>query len=198
MFESLKKKLSRTSDKLEEEIIEEAKEEDNLQEEEGNKRSFFSFGRKKKEEVDESKMIEAPEEESVEEEVKEEKKSRFWSRSKDDSEDVDEDEDADEEEVKEEKKSRFWSRSKKDESGFCPHLGSVGRRNDSTYTFADKQDILIVSPGYLFQYFPGLEQGAFKALAHFSLVSLYLGRKMAVGNRKQLIAQGDGEFSGVV
>ncbi len=145
MFESLKKKLSRTSDKLEEEIIEEAKEEDNLQEEEGNKRSFFSFGRKKKEEVDESKMIEAPEEESVEdeeepveEEVKEEKKSRFWSRSKkdeseevaededvdeDDSEEVSEDEDVDEEEeesveeeVKEEKKSRFWSRGKKDES----------------------------------------------------------------------------------
>ena len=124
MFESLKKKLSRTSDKLEEEIIEEAKEEDNLQEEGGNKRSFFSFGRKKKEEVDESKMIEAPEEESVEdgeepveEEVKEEKKSRFWSRSKDDSEDVDEDEEESvEDEVKEEKKSRFWSRSKKDES----------------------------------------------------------------------------------
>ena len=43
MFESLKKKLSRTSDKLEEEIIEEAKQEDNLQEEEGKKRSFFSF-----------------------------------------------------------------------------------------------------------------------------------------------------------
>jgi fused signal recognition particle receptor len=136
LFESLKKKLSRTSDKLEEEIIEEAKEEDNLQEEEGNKRSFFSFGRKKKEEVDESKMIEAPEEESVEdeeesveEEVKEEKKSRFWSRSKDESEKVAEDEEEDEEEepvedegesvedeVKEEKKSRFWSRSKKDDS----------------------------------------------------------------------------------
>ena len=121
MFESLKKKLSRTSDKLEEEIIEEAKEEDNLQEEEGNKRSFFSFGRK--EEADESKMIEAPEdsEEDSEEEV-EEKKSRFWSRSKkDESEenadevgDVEESEDEDSEEEK--KKSRFWSRSKKDES----------------------------------------------------------------------------------
>ena len=68
MFESLKKKLSRTSDKLEEEIIEEAKQEDNLQEEEGKKRSFFSFGRKKKEDkVDESKLIESGEEEADEE-----------------------------------------------------------------------------------------------------------------------------------
>ncbi|MCR5026677.1 MAG: signal recognition particle-docking protein FtsY [Methanobrevibacter sp.] len=117
MFESLKKKLSRTSDKLEEEIIEEAKQEDNLQEESGNKRSFFSFGRKKKEEIDESKMIEAPEESG--EEVKEEKKSRFWSRSKSD----DSNEEADDvkesgEEIEEEKeeKSHFWSRNKnKDE-----------------------------------------------------------------------------------
>ena len=120
MFESLKKKLSRTSDKLEEEIIEEAKEEDNLQEEDGNKRSFFSFGRKKEEEVDESKMIEAPEEDS-EEDVKEEK-SRFWSRSKKDESETDADEvdDAeeseDEDSEEEKKKSRFWSRSKKDES----------------------------------------------------------------------------------
>ena len=71
--------MSRTSDKLEEEIIEEAKEEDNLQEESGNKRSFFSFGRKK-EEVDE----EVSEDESDEDDVKEEK-SHFWSRSKDDA-----------------------------------------------------------------------------------------------------------------
>ena len=111
MFESLKKKLSRTSDKLEEEIIEEAKEEDNLQEESGNKRSFFSFGRKK-EEVDE----EVSEDESDEDDVKEEK-SHFWSRSKDDAdEESDEDEEELEGDVKEEKKSRFWSRSKKDDS----------------------------------------------------------------------------------
>ena len=107
MFESLKKKLSRTSDKLEEEIIEEAKEEDNLQEEEGKKRSFFSFGRKKNK--DESNLIESGEDE-VEEEPKEEKKSHFWSRSK--SSDEDESVDDVEEEPKEEKKSRFWSRSK--------------------------------------------------------------------------------------
>ena len=117
MFESLKKKLSRTSDKLEEEIIEEAKQEDNLQEEEGNKGSFFSWGRKKNdEEVDESKLVE-----SSEDEVKNEpKKSHFWSRSKGD--DSDEEESGGEEvdvetpvndEVKKEpKKSHFWSRNK--------------------------------------------------------------------------------------
>ena len=121
MFESLKKKLSRTSDKLEEEIIEEAKQEDNLQEEEGNKGSFFSWGRKKNdEEVDESKLVE-----SGEDEVKNEpKKSHFWSRSKGD--DSDEEESGGEEvdvetpvndEVKKEpKKSHFWSRSKGDDS----------------------------------------------------------------------------------
>lgn len=140
MFESLKKKLSRTSDKLEEELIEEAKQEDNLQEEEGKKRSFFSFGRKKKEEsVDESKLIESDEETSGEEKPVEEKKSHFWSRgNKDDNK---EDETSDEEQsvdevvedespvevesqdeeeiveepVKEEKKSRFWSWGRKDD-----------------------------------------------------------------------------------
>ena len=127
MFESLKKKLSRTSDKLEEEIIEEAKQEDNLQEEEGKKRSFFSFGRKKKEDkVDESKLIESGEE-GADEEPKE-KKSHFWSRSKgDDSDEEEPVDDGDEEESIEvespvvdeepkEKKSRFWSRSKGDDS----------------------------------------------------------------------------------
>ena len=60
MFESLKKKFSRTSEKLEEELIEEAEKEDNLQEESGKRFSFFSFGRKKeekKEEEDESNLI---------------------------------------------------------------------------------------------------------------------------------------------
>ncbi len=124
MFESLKKKFSRTSEKLEEELIEEAEKEDNLQEESGKRFSFFSFGRKKeekKEEEDESNLIpettEEAEAESTEETkgsddgVKEEKKSRFWSRSKDESDD-EEDVDEPEEEVKEEKKSHFWSRSK--------------------------------------------------------------------------------------
>ena len=132
MFESLKKKFSRTSEKLEEELIEEAEKEDNLQEEEGQRFSFFSFGRKKdkEEEEDESNLLPeaeeekkelAPgfqrfmkdegetEEEDAEEEVVEEKKSHFWSRGKDKSEDEEEET---EEEVVEEKKSRFWSRNK--------------------------------------------------------------------------------------
>ena len=107
MFESLKKKFSRTSEKLEEELIE-------------------AFGRKKEEkeeEKDEEKEEESdslpetaeevesePEVSEDVEEEKEEKKSRFWSRSKSEDEDVDEVE----EEVKEEK-SRFWSRSKSED-----------------------------------------------------------------------------------
>ena len=127
MFESLKKKFSRTSEKLEEEIIEEAEQEDNLQEEEGKKFSFFSFGRKKEEEPEEDNSNLLPEAESEEEmsssdedksleedeeEPKEEvekKKSRFWSRNKDED---DEDESVDDEDEAEEKKSRFWSRNK--------------------------------------------------------------------------------------
>ena len=134
MFESLKKKFSRTSEKLEEELIEEAEKEDNLKEEKGTRFSFFSFGKKKEEEKedeeeDESNLL--PEAEEEVEEVTEEKKSGFFSfgRNKDDDssekeeEDVAEEEPADEEvsepaveeaaeeveEVKEEKKSSFWS-----------------------------------------------------------------------------------------
>ena len=126
----MKKKFSRTSEKLEEELIEEAEKEDNLQEESGKRFSFFSFGRKKEEkeeEKDEEKEEESdslpetaeevesePEVSEDVEEEKEEKKSRFWSRSKSED-DVEESEDEDvdeaEEEVKEEK-SHFWSRSK--------------------------------------------------------------------------------------
>ena len=104
MFESLKKKFSRTSEKLEEELIEEAEAEDNLQEESGSRFSFFSFGKKKEEKVEEEDNLlpeaheepaeeeivedETPEEEPAEE-VKEEKKSHFWSRNKNkDKEDV--------------------------------------------------------------------------------------------------------------
>ena len=145
MFESLKKKFSRTSEKLEEELIEEAEEEDNLQEESGSRFSFFSFGRKKEkepeEEDDENLLVEAEEEPLEEEteevreeaeEVKEEKKSRFWSRSKDkddeaepqDEEEEDdedllvetEEEEAEEDEETEEKKSHFWSRNKDKDS----------------------------------------------------------------------------------
>ena len=116
MFESLKKKFSRTSEKLEEELIEEAEAEDNLQEESGSRFSFFSFGKKKEEpeEVEEENLLpESVEEVESEDELQEEKKSSFWSRSKDDDEeDVDEEV---EEGPKEEKKSHFWSRSKDDD-----------------------------------------------------------------------------------
>lgn len=133
MFESLKKKFSRTSEKLEEELIEEAEKEDNLQEESGQRFSFFSFGRKKDsdEEEDESNLLPEAEEEEVEkelapgfqrfmkesdeteeaeEEVVEEKKSHFWSRNKDKSDD-EESEDVEESE-EEEGKKHFWSRNK--------------------------------------------------------------------------------------
>ena len=119
MFESLKKKFSRTSEKLEEELIEEAEKEDNLKEESGQRFSFFSFGRKKNKKEDDESSSESTEDAEIEEaepEAVDEKKSHFWSRSKDESEDEEEvaEEDS-EEEVVEEKKSRFWSRSK-DES----------------------------------------------------------------------------------
>lgn len=124
MFESLKKKFSRTSEKLEEELIEEAEKEDNLQEEEGTRFSFFSFGRKKEESVEEDESNLLPEaEETAEEEVSqdvseepaEEKKSGFLSRfggSSDDEKDDEPEEEEDSEEPEEEKKSHFWSRNK--------------------------------------------------------------------------------------
>ena len=138
MFDSLKKKFSRASEKLEEELVEEAKQEDNIEEETGGRFSFFSFGRKKKKEPEkeEENLLTEAEEEPVEEtpadekksevltkeeetpedeEPKEEKKSRFWSRNKDNDETPEEE--TSEEEPKEEKKSRFWSRNKdKDET----------------------------------------------------------------------------------
>ena len=104
MFESLKNKFSRTSEKLEEEIIEEAQEEDNLQEEEGSKSSFFSFGRKKqKKDEDDEEEIDDQKEES-------ESKSHFWSRNKS----GDDEEEIDDEDEESESKSRFWSRNKND------------------------------------------------------------------------------------
>ena len=111
MFESLKKKFSRTSEKLEEELIEEAEAEDNLQEEKGTRFSFFSFGRKDKEEDEETEEPEETSEEVVE------------------AEDVLEDDDAPEEEVKEEKSgflSRFKSDDKSDEESEEDALDEVG------------------------------------------------------------------------
>lgn len=132
MFESLKKKFSRTSDKLEEELIEEAQEENNLEEESGKKFSFFSFGRKDKKEEEDSKsdVAEIPQEvESIQEtdtsddETSDDKdeKSGFWSfgkKSSDNKEEPQEEEESAEEiqEEEEPKKSRFWSRNKDNDS----------------------------------------------------------------------------------
>lgn len=132
MFESLKKKFSRTSDKLEEELIEEAQEENNLEEESGKKFSFFSFGRKDKKEEDdsESDVAEIPQEvESIQEtdtsddETSDDKdeKSGFWSfgkKSGDNKKEPQEEEKSAEEiqEEEEPKKSHFWSRNKDNDS----------------------------------------------------------------------------------
>ena len=131
MFESLKKKFSRTSDKLEEELIEEAQEENNLEEESGKKFSFFSFGRKDKKEEEDSKsdVAKIPQEvESIQEtdtsddETSDDKdeKSGFWSfgkKSSDNKEEPQEEESAEEiQEEEEPKKSHFWSRNKDNDS----------------------------------------------------------------------------------
>lgn len=113
MFESLKKKFSRTSDKLEEELKEEAQQENNLDPDEKpqKKRSFFSFGRKKEEpkeeEATEQLALESGEDDSGEE-VEE---SSLLSKETTDSEEITKDE------PKEEKKSFFsFGRKKKEES----------------------------------------------------------------------------------
>lgn len=131
MFESLKKKFSRTSDKLEEELIEEAQEENNLEEESGKKFSFFSFGRKDKKEEDdfESDVAEIPQEvESIQEtdtsdnETSDDKdeKSGFWSfgkKSGDNKKESQGEESAEEiQEEEEPKKSHFWSRNKEEDA----------------------------------------------------------------------------------
>lgn len=113
MFESLKKKFSRTSDKLEEELKEEAQQENNLDPDEKpqKKRSFFSFGRKKEEpkeeEATEQLALESGEDDSGEE-VEE---SSLLSEETIDSEEITKDK------PEEEKKSFFsFGRKKKDES----------------------------------------------------------------------------------
>lgn len=128
MFESLKKKFSRTSDKLEEELIEEAQEENNLEEESGKKFSFFSFGKKDKKEEDdfESDVAEIPQEvESIHEEAEEtsddkDEKSGFWSfgkKSGDNKKESQGEESAEEiQEEEEPKKSHFWSRNKEEDA----------------------------------------------------------------------------------
>ena len=144
MFESLKKKFSRTSEKLEEELIEEAEAEDNLQEESGSRFSFFSFGKKKEEETeeeeDENLLPEAEEVEESEEvleepaeEPKEEKKSRFWSRNKEESSEEEDDE------PKEEKKSHFWSRNK-DESSDDGQEDEAEEKEEKSHFWSKNKD----------------------------------------------------------
>ena len=131
MFESLKKKFSRISDKLEEELIEEAQEENNLEEESGKKFSFFSFGRKDKKEEDdsESDVAEIPQEvESISDEADtsddedsedKKEKSGFWSfgkKSGDDKKEEPPEESPEEPQEEEPKKSRFWSKNKEEDS----------------------------------------------------------------------------------
>lgn len=113
LFESLKKKFSRTSDKLEEELKEEAQQENNLDPDEKpqKKRSFFSFGRKKEEpkeeEATEQLALESGEDNSGEE-VEE---SSLLSEETIDSEEITKDK------PEEEKKSFFsFGRKKKEES----------------------------------------------------------------------------------
>lgn len=113
LFESLKKKFSRTSDKLEEELKEEAQQENNLDPDEKpqKKRSFFSFGRKKEEpkeeEATEQLALESGEDDSGEE-VEE---SSLLSEETIDSEEITKDK------PEEEKKSFFsFGRKKKEES----------------------------------------------------------------------------------
>ena len=126
MFESLKKKFSRTSDKLEEELIEEAQEENNLEEESGKKFSFFSFGKKDKKEEGDSKsdIAEIPQEvESISDEADtsddedsedKKEKSGFWSFGKKSGDDKKEE--PPEESAEEPKKSHFWSKNKEEDS----------------------------------------------------------------------------------
>jgi fused signal recognition particle receptor len=154
LFESLKKKFSRTSEKLEEELIEEAEAEDNLQEEKGTRFSFFSFGRKNKEEKEEEKEDESdllPEAEevsdevddaSVEEEPPEEEKeeksgflSRFRSGDKSDDEADDEAEEAVEEieEVEDASVEEEPPEEEKEEkSGFLSRFRSGDKSDEET------------------------------------------------------------------
>ena len=117
MFESLKKKFSRTSQKLTDELEEEAKQEDNyIEEEVPEKKSFFSFGTSNKDETDES--LEEDEDTESEPQEKDKKSSSFSfsssSNKENDGEDDEEESSDDEVEEKEEKSSFFSFCKKKD------------------------------------------------------------------------------------
>lgn len=164
MFESLKKKFSRTSDKLEEELIEEAQEENNLEEESGKKFSFFSFGKKDKDETKSDDVAEIPQDvESLEEDnlQDDEEKSSFWSfgkKSKDKKEEaIEESQEADivlEEESSEDKldvdetiddedkpkKSHFWSRKKNDEPSEVEEVDEAEEESKKSHFWSKNKD----------------------------------------------------------
>lgn len=113
MFESLKKKFSRTSDKLEEELKEEAQQENNLDPDEKpqKKRSFFSFGRKKEEPKEEETTGQLALESGEDNSGEEVGESSLLSEETIDSEEITKDK------PEEEKKSFFsFGRKKKEES----------------------------------------------------------------------------------
>lgn len=112
MFESLKKKFSRTSDKLEEELKEEAQQENNLDPDEKpqKKRSFFSFGRKKEEPKEEETTGQLALESGEDDSGEEVEESSLLSEETIDSEEITKDK------PEEEKKSFFsFGRKKKEE-----------------------------------------------------------------------------------
>lgn len=144
MFESLKKKFSRTSEKLEEELIEEGQQENNVQEESGKRFSFFSFGRKEEAEEDESSLLpeaaktfdekepEAAEEASGEDGDKEEKSgflSKFRKSSKGDEETPEEDD--------KEEKSRFWNRNRENKED----ISADGEATGGVFSFIREKTI---------------------------------------------------------
>lgn len=113
LFESLKKKFSRTSDKLEEELKEEAQQENNLDPDEKpqKKRSFFSFGRKKEEPKEEETTGQLALESGEDNSGEEVEESSLLSEETIDSEEITKDK------PEEEKKSFFsFGRKKKEES----------------------------------------------------------------------------------
>lgn len=112
LFESLKKKFSRTSDKLEEELKEEAQQENNLDPDEKpqKKRSFFSFGRKKEEPKEEETTGQLALESGEDNSGEEVEESSLLSEETTDSEEITKDK------PEEEKKSFFsFGRNKKEE-----------------------------------------------------------------------------------
>lgn len=109
----MKKKFSRTSDKLEEELKEEAQQENNLDPDEKpqKKRSFFSFGRKKEEPKEEETTGQLALESGEDDSGEEVEESSLLSEETIDSEEITKDK------PEEEKKSFFsFGRKKKEES----------------------------------------------------------------------------------